>query len=129
MTREEEDKEELENKNVNKSKNRDKKKKERQERSLYILHQLNLEANIAHGRNRNKKYIKERYRIDKLITNIVNDEIRPSLKGMLIKILSNLYVDDIPYEFAKMNRCFSAHTSKIKDRKFKVNEFDFDNQK
>ena len=62
-----------------------------------------------------------------LVKNILNEQITKSIRAMLIKILTNLYVDDHPYTLIKMARSFKAYkcNEDLEDNNAKqTNEFD-----
>jgi hypothetical protein len=79
------------------------------EEQRYIIDQLSLEANLIHGRTDNLTFFNDRYPADLLIKSITNNKIPQKLRGLLIRILTNLYVDDGPFSFKKMERCFKAY--------------------
>ena len=100
-----------------------------EEEIKYIIDQLGLESNLCHGRNNYSQFFKTRYPAENLVESIVNEEIPKSIKAMLIKILTNLYVDDHPYTLIKMTRSFKAYNNNEESETYKAkqtNEFDQD---
>ena len=98
-----------------------------EEEVRYIIDQLGLESNLCHGRNGYLQFFKQRYPVDMLVKNILNEQIPKSIRAMLIKILTNLYVDDHPYTLIKMARSFKAYkcNEDLEDNNAKqTNEFD-----
>jgi hypothetical protein len=77
---------------------------------VYILEQLNLEADMCFGRNETcKNYFREIYSCDWLIDQIVNNDIPSELRGKLMKLLTYIYIDDEPHKLIKLTRAFKAY--------------------
>ena len=78
----------------------------------FLLEQLTLEADMWYGRNEKwKEYFRDIYPWDKLVSHISNENYCAELRGIILRLINYIYIDDNPHKLQKLFRIFKAYES------------------
>ena len=77
-----------------------------------LFEQITLEADLWYGRNEKwKEFFKQRYPLKWLITHVSNTNYNIELRGVLLRLINYIYIDDNPHKLQKLVRIFKGNES------------------